>query len=600
MAGDGENGTGMDSINLLILICAGLAVAAVFTSMLAFRFGAPLLLLFLGLGLAAGVDGLGGIDFSDAHSAFLIGSAALAVILFDSGYHTSLKSYRQAAAPAITLATLGVLVTTALVALPGRYLLHLSWSEALLLGTILSSTDAAALFFLLRTGGITIRDRVRSTLEVESGSNDPMAIFLTLTLVAALSGQSSGGPWQILGRFALAGGGGVVMGLLGGWLIIAVVNRLRLDPGLTPVAVMGLAAAVFGLTNLIGGSGFLAAYLAGLLAGNARLQGGGGLRRFQDGITWLAQIAMFVTLGLLATPSQFPALLGAAALLAAVLTFVARPLAVFLCLTPFGFGKRERVFIAWVGLRGAVSILLGLVPLLEGVPQAGRFFDIAFLVVVASLLVQGWTVRPLARWLGLIVPDKAGPVDRMEVDLPGLADREMVAYVLNPDSAVAQGRQLPRWARPILVRRAGRLSGAPGPLQAGDRVFLLAAPHQVPLLDGLFGRMRDQAETEASLYGDFAMTPDITVAALRDAYGLVLPALPDALTLAELFRREFRQDLELGDRIHLGPVDLIVRDMTDGRITSVGIALDPSPPAGWERLKLRLEGRFPRLFGAVS
>jgi cell volume regulation protein A len=580
----------MDGINLIILICAGLAVASVFTSVVAFRFGAPLLLLFLIVGLVAGRDGPGGIVFADPPTAFLIGSAALAFVLFDSGFHTSLKSYRQAAAPAITLATVGVLLTTGLVAASGHYVLDIAWPEALLLGTILSSTDAAALFFLLRVGGITIRDRVRSVLEVESGTNDPVAIFLAITLMEVITHKASGGVGAMALRFLIEAGVGVALGVVGGTVIIAVVNRLRLEPGLTPVAVMGLAVSVFALSNLLGGSGFLSAYLAGLIAGNAKLQSAGAVRRFQDGVTWLAQIAMFVTLGLLATPSQFPIVAKPALLLAVTLTFLARPVAVYLCLAPFRFGKRERVFIAWVGLRGAVSILLGMVPVLGGLPGGEAFFDISFLVVVASLMVQGWTVRPLARWLGLIVPAQAGLVERMEVDLPGLADRELVAYELHPDSAVAKGRLLPRWARPILVRRGGRVRNSPGALQAGDRVYLLAKPSQVPLLDKLFGRVRDAAAAEASLYGDFVIGAEVTVKALREAYDLPPTSAPDGDTLAELFRREFRNDLELGDRLHVGPVDLIVRDMRDGKIGLVGIALDPRPPEGWEKVRVKLAG----------
>ena len=353
----------------------------------------------------------------------------------------------------------------------------LSWPESLLLGTILSSTDAAALFFLLRAGGMTIRDRVRSTLEVESGTNDPMAACLALTLVDLLTGDLTGGWLDVVLRLAAQTGGGVLLGLAGGVSIVFVVNRVKLEPGLYPVVVMGLAVAVYALTNLLGGSGFLAAYLAGLVAGNARLQSTGSLRRFQEGITWLAQIGMFVTLGLLARPSQFPAIAKPSAILAAALIFLARPIAVYCCLWPFRFSNRERLFIAWVGLRGAVSILLALVPVLGGVPGGETFFEISFLVVMVSLVVQGWTVRPLARWLGLIVPETAGPVDRMEVDLPGLTDRELVAYVLHPDSPVAQGRPLPRWARPLLVRRArqGAIRAAP---TAGRRPGLSAGGAQ--------------------------------------------------------------------------------------------------------------------------
>ncbi len=579
----------MNSINLIILICAGLAVASVFTSVIAFRAGAPLLLLFLAIGLLAGRNGPGGIVFTDARAAFLIGSAALAVILFDSGFHTGFKSYRQAAAPAILLATFGVAITAAVVALAGHSLLDLTWPQALLLGTVLSSTDAAALFFLLRVGGITIRDRVRSTLEVESGTNDPVAAALTMTAVGLLAGGDI--HWVGLApRFAAEMGGGALFGLAGGTAIVLVVNRLKLEPGLYPVVVMSLAILIFALTNLVGGSGFLAAYLAGLVAGNARLQWAGALRRFQEGITWLAQIAMFVTLGLLATPSHFFALAAPGALAAVALIFIARPIAVYICLAPFHFSKRERFFIAWVGLRGAVSILLGLLPMLGGIPGGEIFFDISFLVVVASLVVQGWTVRPLARWLGLIVPERSGPADRMEIDLPGLADRELVAYVLHPDSGVAQGRSLPRWARPLLVRRGQRVLSSPRQLLAGDRVYLMVPRVQVSLLDTLFGRSRGTGDTDTALYGDFAVGPEIPLGSLREAYDLPLSDVDDRVPLSELFRREFRTDIELGDRLQLGPVDLIVRDMRDGKITSVGISLEPwaKPQIGWERFKTRL------------
>ena len=337
----------MNDINLVILVCAGLTLASVFTSVVAFRAGAPLLLLFLFIGLLAGKDGPGGITLTDGPSAFLIASTALAVILFDSGFHTSLKSYRQAAAPAIVLATLGVALTTGLLALPAHFLLGFDWPVSLLLATTLSSTDAAALFFLLRVGGMTIRDRVRSTLEVESGTNDPVAACLALILVGVVSGQHASGGLAIGVEFALQMGGGVLFGLAGGIAIVFAVNRVKLEPGLYPVVVMGLAVAVYALTNLLDGSGLLAAYLAGLVAGNARLQSVGSLRRFQDGITWLAQIGMFVTLGLLARPSQFSAVALPSTVLAVALIFFARPIAVYVCLLPFRFGRRERFFIAW-------------------------------------------------------------------------------------------------------------------------------------------------------------------------------------------------------------------------------------------------------------
>ena len=577
----------MDRINLVILVCAGLVVVSVFTSMLAFRAGAPLLLLFLAIGLLAGPDGLGGLVLADASNAFLIGNAALAIILFDSGFHTSLKSYRQTAGAAVWLATAGVLLTAGLIALPAHLLLGLDWPMALLVATTLSSTDAAALFILLRVGGITIRVRVRSTLEIESGTNDPVAASLSLALVGLLGQHHAGGGLQMVADLARQLAGGTILGILGGTAIVVVVNRIRLEQGLYPVMVMGLAVAVYALTNLSGGSGFLAAYLAGLVAGNARLQASGSIRRFQDGITWLAQIGMFVTLGLLARPSHFSELATVSAGLAALLILVARPVAVFLCLAPFHFTARERVFIAWVGLRGAVSILLAMMPSLAGVPGGDTVFEITFLVVVVSLALQGWTVRPLARWLSLIVPQTTGVLERVEIDIPGLPDSELVTYRIHPESPVAQGGTVPRWARPLLAQRGARIERAPRHLESGDRVFLLASHRQLSLLDKLFGRARDGEPSEASLLGEFAITPDATVAALRDTYDLPLAAVDDAATVASLFRKEFRSDIEVGDRLRLGPVDLIVREMSEGRIQSVGIALDPAarPPDGWDRIK---------------
>ncbi len=581
----------MHDIDLIILVCAGLTVISVLTSLVAFRVGAPLLLLFLAIGLVAGEDGPGGIVFNNAPAAYLVGSAALAVILFDSGFHTKLSSYRHAAAPAIMLATVGVVATVAIVAFAGHYLLKMDWGQSLLIGTVLSSTDAAALFFLLRVGGITIRDRVRSTLEVESGTNDPLAIFLTLTLVAVITGAESADWITLILRLIWQAGGGVLFGLGGGLLIVAVVNRLRLEPGLVPVVVVALAIVLLAFTNQLGASGFLATYIAGLVAGNARLQSAGTLRRFQDGITWLAQIVMFVTLGLLATPREFSTVWSLATILAAVLIFIARPVAVILCLLPFRFSMPERVFIGWVGLRGAVSILLALVPVLGHVAGAPVLFDIAFVMVVISLIVQGWTVKPVARALGLIVPTSAPPVHRTEIDLPGLADHEIVAYPLPAGSAFAQGQRVAALGAsgPGAPRRPGDHRAAPvhagrSGLFPGDAAPGAAARQAA-------GGAPDESEAEATLYGDFAIGASVTFAALRETYGLPPLGTDESATLSILFEREFGTDLELGDRLHLGPVDLIVRDIRDGRILSVGIALEPVPPAGlWYSLRRKVAG----------
>jgi len=562
-----------EAMNVAILIGATLVVAAAFTSLLSFRFGAPLLLVFLLVGLLAGEDGLG-LKFDNLGAAYFIGSIALIIILFDSGYATRLSVLRLAALPSLALATVGVVVTAVLVGVAAEVILGLSWREGLLIGVIVAPTDAAAVFFLLRVGGITLRDRVRSTLEVESGSNDPMAIFLTLALVGVLSagGDLSVG---IIGDFALQLVVGGVGGLAAGVLIVQIVNRTQFDAGLYPIVVTALALMTFAVTGMLGGSGFLAVYVAGLVSGNARMRHAVALRRFQEGTTWLAQIAMFLTLGLLATPSQFPAVAVPALLLSAFLTLVARPIAVWVCLVAFGFSRQEMAFIAWVGLRGAVSIMLAILPIVSGLPSGRPMFNVAFVVVLVSLLVQGWTIGPMARFLGLIVPGRGGPVDRIELELPGSSAYEIVAYVVHPESAVARGHRIPRWARPSLVIRNGRTlrphrAGRP---EAGDRIYVITTPEYVGLLDGLFGGRAGADDPQ--LYGDFALAPDTRLADVARAYPVELVPGDGQLTAAQFLRRELSGAIEAGDRVPLGDVDIIVRRVSDSHeIVEVGLALE--------------------------
>ncbi|MBF0373819.1 MAG: potassium/proton antiporter [Alphaproteobacteria bacterium] len=571
----------MDVINTLILTGAALLVASIFTSLISFRIGAPLLLVFLMVGLGAGEDGLG-IEFDHAPTAFFVGSVALALILFDSGFHTPAASWRAAAGPAVMLATLGVVVTTAIVGVAAHLILGFSWPLSLLLAAIVSSTDAAAVFFLLRVGGIHLRDKIRSTLEIESGSNDPVAILLTLVLAEmAVGGIDAVEPAAMALTLVASLAGGLAAGAVGGFLIVGVVNRFRLDAGLVPVVVLALALLVFGATNVAGASGYLAVYVAGLIAGNSRLTGAESLRRFQAGLTWLAQIFMFVTLGLLATPSQFPKLALPALGLAAVLIFVARPLAVWMCLLPFRFSRFETAFAAWVGLRGAVSILLALVPMMAGLPEGRALFDMVFMIVIVSLVVQGWTIRPIARFLKLIVPPRAGPVERIELELPGPVDCEIVGYTVRDNSPVARGQRLPRWARPSLILRGREVLNVHTArhLKPGDHVYLFTSPGKVPLLDRLFAGAREIPADDVLLYGDFALSPDVTAGWVAEMYGQPLAVENAQTTLAELFRAEYRDDIEIGDRLAFGSLSLIVRDMQDGHIAQVGLALEPLPDA---------------------
>jgi cell volume regulation protein A len=568
----------LESMEIAILIASALIVVAVFTSLISFRFGAPLLLVFLVVGLLAGEDGIGGIHFDNSSAAFFIGSIALALILFDSGFETRIATLRVAALPAITLATAGVVLTAVLVALAAQLLFGVSWLHALLIGAIVGPTDAAAVFFLLRVGGINLRDRLRSTLEVESALNDPIAILLTLSLVGAMvSGAGTSGLLAgLAGDFVLQSLIGTAVGVAGGVGIVQIINRTNFEPALYPILVIALALAIWAISGMLGGSGFVAAYVAGLIAGNSRMRHTGSLRRFQQGTTWLSQIAMFLTLGLLATPSQFGKVAVPAVALALFLTFVARPVAVWICLMPFRFNRREMAFVSWVGLRGAVSILLGIVPIIGGLPDAQAIFNTAFIVVLVSLLLQGWTIRPIADYLDLVVPQRHSFVDRFELELPGRGDYEVVSYVIHPESPVAKGERIPRWARPSLFIRDGRSlrPHSAGRPQPGDQVYVITTPNYVGLLDRLFADPGQRAD-DPRLFGEFVIEPGIKLSDLAGAYGITIGPDDEALTVADVLRRDLAGDIEPGDRVAYGPVDLIVRKVSDAHaIEEVGLALE--------------------------
>lgn len=574
----------MEAFYVVVLVSTVLILIAAFSSLLAFRFGAPLLLLFLVIGLLAGSDGLG-IEFSNNYLAYILGSIALAIILFDSGFGTPIQAFKLAAAPAITLASVGVVLTASLFGLAASWLLGFSWLQGSLLGSIVASTDAAAVFFLLRIGGINIRDKVRSTLEVESGTNDPMAIFLTIALVELLaSGEGLHGiNLVMLAMFVQQMGLGVILGLLGGMMIVLVAGRLETDRGLTPIFVLALALLVFSFTGAVGGSGFLAVYVAGIYAGNRKMPASATIKRFQDGLTWLAQIIMFLVLGLLATPSQFPAIAIPAVLLALFLIFIARPFAIWLCLLPFDYTQRETGFVAWVGLRGAVSILLAIMPILGNLENGQTYFNVAFIVVLVSLLVQGWTIKPMARRLGLIVPPRMGAVDKVEVDLPGAVNHELLSYRVVKDSPVLRGERIPRWAMPSLVVRDGKSMRYQyaGRLRENDLVYLFIVPSYSRLLDRLFASRAPVDPDDAEFFGAFAISPLRPAADLDAAYGPgLLSEAEKGLTIAELMRLRLGGKADYADRVRLGEIILIVRELDENdHIQSVGMSLEAVEPA---------------------
>ena len=369
------------------------------------RLGAPILLIILIVGMLAGEDGPGRIEFDNFSAAYALGSLALAIILFGGGVETRMSAVRAVRVPALLLATVGVAVTASIVGVAAIFLFKVTVFEGLLLGAVVGSTDAAATFLLIRQSNVRLPDRLENTLVLESGINDPMAIFLTLAFTGLVNLGADFSVSSLLNYLPMLGlqlGLGSLMGAGGGLIIAWVLNRLDLRPGIYPAMALAGALAIFGGTSLLGGSGFLAAYLVGLVLRD-RLKPDIAERvlGFSEAMQWLSQIALFLMLGILVTPSALPEVWLNACLMAAVLILVARPVAVFGCLSWLKFSVREQAFISWVGLRGAVPIFLAILPVITPGPVSVGFFNIVFVIVVLSLVVQGWTITASARWLGL-------------------------------------------------------------------------------------------------------------------------------------------------------------------------------------------------------
>jgi len=484
----------MFEIDKLILFSSTLIVLAIASSKFSARFGVPVLLLFMGLGMLAGSEGLGGVHFEEYPLAHAIGTVALAAILLDGGLSTPFASLRQAWKPSLVLATFGVLVTSLIVGLGAAWMLDVSLLEGLLLGAIVGSTDAAAVFTILRSGGVRLSSRLAATLEIESGSNDPMAIFLTIGLIEVLTGEASLGP-DLLVLFFLQIGVGALIGLIVGFGLVWLMNRIQLEvAGLYPIFVGAGGFLSYGAAAALGGSGFLAIYLTGIVVGNHRIVFQRGVHLFHDAAAWLAQIVMFVMLGLLSFPSKLVAVAWEGLFIAVVLFLVARPLAVVLSLCFFRFQKRELVFLSWVGLKGAVPITLATFPFLFNLPGAFLIFNVVFFVVILSALVQGWTIPFVAQRLGVQRPAEPPPPVTLEISSLRHVDGEVVDYAIDPGSA-AVGRRVSELALPegaviALVARQEKIIPPKGAttILPGDHVILVLAPGTRAEVDRVFGR----------------------------------------------------------------------------------------------------------------
>jgi potassium/hydrogen antiporter len=577
----------LDTVSLTILFGAAVVLAGILSSLVALRFGAPLLVVFLLVGMLAGETGPGGIKFDDVRTTYLVGSIALALILFDGGLRTRLPTFRSVLAPSITLATIGVLLTSALTAPAAHKLLGLNWIEALLVGAMVGSTDAAAVFFLIHARGLRLRPRVSATLEVESGSNDPFAIFFTVVLVELLLRGHE--PWlEIVESLAVKGLGGAIFGVFGGRATVFLLNRLGLQQGLHAPFVMISVLVLFGLAESVHASGFLAVYLAGLIVGNRPTRAHNTIAAFLDAVTWLAQIVMFVLLGLLSWPGRLPEHALPALGVALALMVVARPVAVFLCLAPFRFSWREKAFMSWVGLRGAVGIFLASIPLLVGLPKAQLYFDVGFVVVLVSLVVQGWTISLAARRLHIALPRTDPTPRRVELDLPGQLEQEIVGYAVHANNPYLRRRIAPSWAKLILVVRDQRVLSAEeaAEIREGDHAYFLAPPEKAHALDRFFVDMPPAPAPDPALLGDFFVSGDVTLGALAEIYGLNVRSEEGATKLSDYFADQFGADVRIGDVLPVGSIALVAHQIANNRVTTVGLRLaevDSDVPKSWKQ-----------------
>lgn len=577
----------MFAVDRLILVGAILLLIGIVSSKFSARLGLPVLVLFLGVGMLAGSEGIGGIAFDNPLLAHAIGSIALAVILFDGGLRTSLNSVRLVWKPAAVLATVGVLVTSLITGAFAAAVLGISLLHGMLLGSIIGSTDAAAVFLVLRSRGVRLTERLSSLLEIESASNDPMAIFLTVGLLEVLLGRMTLGA-EMLTLFVMQMGVGALLGIVGGRVGVLAINRINLEAaGLYPLLTWAIGMLTFGVAAALGGSGFLAVYIAGIVLGNSRLVFRHGTLVFHDGLTWMSQISMFVVLGLLSFPSELMRMAGPSLLIALGLMFVARPIAVALCTWPFRFAWREVGFISWTGLKGAVPVILGIYPLVFGLPDGALFFNVVFFVVLISTVVQGWSLAPVARWLGLQQPEQPSAPVTLEITSLRDVDGDIVEYTIGPESR-ACGHSLREMAFPegVVVAMIARGNDIVPPrgstrIKPGDHVFVVLRPGARPLVDRAFAD-RDKPATRLPTAFEFPLQGSATVNDLEEFYGINGVA-PGEMTLEDLLRAQLGDRLAPGASVHVDGVTLRVREIVDGRVEWVGLRLDESGEADAER-----------------
>lgn len=565
----------MFAIDQIILFSAVLILLGIVSSKVSTRLGLPVLVLFLFVGMLAGERGIGGIAFDNPDIAHALGTVALMMILYDGGLQTPFSSVKAVWKPATLLATVGVLVTALVTGLAASWFLGLPLLMGMLIGAIVGSTDAAAVFAQLRNSGIHIRKRLKATLEVESASNDPMAIFLTVGLLEVLINDLPFGV-GLLTMFATQMGVGAAVGLGIGYATTRIINRIKLQAtGMYLVLVAACGMLAFGLAANLGGSGFLAVFIAGVVVGNSRFSFQRSTFLFHDGLAWLAQITMFVVLGLLVDPKALLEVWLEGLLVAVALILVARPLAVIPIMLPFGFGKRETALVSWVGLRGSVPIVLAIFPLIFGLPGAPLIFNVVFFVVLVSAIVQGSSLSWVARRLGLAEPPPPSPPATLEITSITHTNTDIVEYTLAEDSRAA-GRRLSQTALPegVVVAMITRGEDVIAPrgsttLAAGDHLFVVLRPEARTFVDRALSQAgNDFSEPWPST--ELRLKGTTRVEDVRNSYGIELCGRDEQSIEAILLDR-LPKDPAVGDCARIDGVILHVREVVGTRLSTIGL-----------------------------